>query len=94
MSSELLSRSNKRLVPSKVRFRPDDARIETFEQQQLYPLAYLARLHHWGHGTSLHHRECHSSLWRPGLTHRRLARHSLVIPAYGIHVALRQLVTW
>jgi hypothetical protein len=78
-------------APRQVHLHPPPPRLPPSHQQLLHPLGRLAELHRRLHPDLLRHRECYPSLRRPRVTHRSPLRHSHVVPADGLHVALRQL---
>lgn len=59
--------------------------------EHLHPLGSLARMYRRTRLDRLHHRKRHPRLWRPCLAHWCAPWNPHGFPAYGLHVAIRQL---
>lgn len=71
--------------------RPISSRLQASRRQLEDTLVYLARLCLRLRHYCIYHRQCYPCLWWSRLTHRCSPRNPHVVPAYGLHVAIRQL---
>lgn len=73
---------------------PHPPRIEASNRQHIHPLGMLARLHIHSLPKCLRHRQRNPHLPRPRVPRGSSPRHTHVLPADGVHVAVRQLEQW
>jgi hypothetical protein len=79
------------VVSREMHLHPRLARFAPPQQFYIHPLRHLVGMHILRGSNSLHHCQRDTCIPGPGISYRCLSWHDYDVPAYGMHVVVRQL---